>query len=68
MVLWLIDDARAEGLPYIYLGYWIAESEKMSYKTRFRPLEALGSTGWQRFELMTFVARLASRNKTERAP
>jgi arginyl-tRNA--protein-N-Asp/Glu arginylyltransferase len=47
MVLWLIEHASARGLPYVYLGYWIAESEKMSYKTRFRPLEALGEQGWQ---------------------
>ncbi|HZS84140.1 MAG TPA: arginyltransferase [Stellaceae bacterium] len=49
MVLWLVEDARRRGLPYIYLGYWIAESDKMSYKTRFRPLESLGAQGWQPF-------------------
>jgi leucyl-tRNA---protein transferase len=51
MVLWLVDDARAESLPFVYLGYWIAESDKMSYKTRFRPLEALGGNGWQALDL-----------------
>ncbi len=47
MVLWLIETARAEALPHVYLGYWIAEAPKMSYKARFRPLEALGETGWK---------------------
>lgn len=50
MVLWLIQAARAAGLPHVYLGYWIAESPKMSYKTRFRPLQALGPEGWRIIE------------------
>jgi arginine-tRNA-protein transferase len=49
-ILWLIERARAQGLPWVYLGYWIADSRKMAYKTRFRPLEALGPAGWARFE------------------
>ncbi|CCQ73857.1 arginyltransferase [Magnetospira sp. QH-2] len=50
MVLWLVDQARRAGLPYVYLGYWIAETRKMAYKTNFRPLEALTAEGWQPIE------------------
>ena len=38
--------ARKAGLPYVYLGYWVAGSPKMDYKRRFQPLEALGAKGW----------------------
>ena len=48
LILSLVDKARRRRLPYVYLGYWIAESSKMAYKARFRPLEALGSGGWRR--------------------
>ncbi|MBB4284955.1 arginyltransferase [Roseospira goensis] len=48
MVMWLVDQARAEGLDYVYLGYWIENSRKMAYKQRFRPLEAFGPEGWYR--------------------
>jgi leucyl-tRNA---protein transferase len=40
--------ARAN-LPHVYLGYWIAGSPRMEYKTRFQPLERLGPNGWSRF-------------------
>ena len=47
MILRLIDVARNENLPYVYLGYWIQNSRKMAYKSRFRPLEAFGPAGWR---------------------
>lgn len=46
VVLWLIEHAASLDLPYVYLGYWIQESPKMAYKTRFKPLQALGPDGW----------------------
>jgi arginine-tRNA-protein transferase len=51
IVLWLIEEAKRLGLPYVYLGYWIAESRKMAYKTRFKPLEAFGPSGWAPLKL-----------------
>ena len=46
-ILWLIERARALGLPYIYLGYWVPESRKMAYKARFRPSEILTGGAWR---------------------
>jgi arginyl-tRNA--protein-N-Asp/Glu arginylyltransferase len=48
MILDHIEAARARGLAYVYLGYWVRGSAKMSYKARFRPLEALSADGWLR--------------------
>jgi arginyl-tRNA--protein-N-Asp/Glu arginylyltransferase len=41
--------AGAAGLPYVYLGYWIEGSQRMAYKTSFRPLEQLGPDGWRAY-------------------
>lgn len=49
-ILWQVEEARRRGLPWVYLGYWISESRKMNYKTRFRPIEALLDGNWQAFE------------------
>jgi len=49
MIVDHIGHARRLGLPYLYLGYWIAGSRKMSYKNRFGPQERLGPNGWSRY-------------------
>ena len=48
MILDHIAHTRRLGLPYLYLGYWINGSRKMSYKARFQPQERLGPNGWSR--------------------
>ena len=40
-VLWEIEYCRREGLPYYYVGYYVAGGKKMAYKSRFRPNEIL---------------------------
>jgi arginine-tRNA-protein transferase len=47
MILWLIAQARAENRDYVYLGFWIENCSKMSYKARFKPLEARMPEGWR---------------------
>lgn len=50
MILDHIARARAAGLPYVYLGYWVPGSPKMDYKSKFRPLEVLRAGGWRELE------------------
>jgi arginine-tRNA-protein transferase len=46
-VLWQVRQARELGLPHVYLGYWIAESPKMAYKTKFAPHQLLIGGQWR---------------------
>jgi leucyl-tRNA---protein transferase len=46
-VLWQIEQVRQLKLSHLYLGYWIAESDKMAYKATFRPCQLLVMGHWQ---------------------
>lgn len=45
-VLWQIEWAKRLGLPFLYLGYWIAASPKMAYKQLFQPQQKLIDGEW----------------------
>lgn len=46
-VLWQIELCRKLQLPYLYLGFWIEQSQKMAYKANFQPLQGLKNGSWQ---------------------
>ena len=45
-VLWQAELTQQLGLPHLYLGYWIRECQKMSYKAMYQPLQALMDGRW----------------------
>ena len=49
-MLWQIHEARRLGLAWVYLGYWIKECRKMSYKNQFRPFEIYRNNQWLRID------------------
>jgi arginine-tRNA-protein transferase len=55
-----IQRAAENGLPYVYLGYWVEGSQRMQYKVRYRPLERLGPDGWRRFSEEQQAALIAA--------
>ncbi len=49
-VLWQIELCRRLNLKFVYLGYWIEHSRKMSYKTQYQPAQGLIDGDWQTLE------------------
>lgn len=47
-VLYLVRLAQVKEIPYVYLGYWIEESQKMGYKIKFQPLEGFINRVWRK--------------------
>lgn len=63
-----IQRAAQQGLPFVYLGYWVEGSARMQYKVRYRPLERLTANGWRRFsdaEQDRLVAAVANAPRKE---
>jgi arginyl-tRNA--protein-N-Asp/Glu arginylyltransferase len=48
-ILSQISEAKSRDLDYLYLGYWIKDCVKMSYKRRYKPLEGFIDDQWGLF-------------------
>jgi leucyl-tRNA---protein transferase len=48
-VLRTIEEASHRGLPHVYLGYYVAGSASMTYKSRFVPNQVLQGGFWHDF-------------------
>ncbi|MFW5431905.1 MAG: arginyltransferase [Methylophilaceae bacterium] len=46
-IMWLINWTKQLNLPHLYLGYWIQESQKMTYKEKFNVQEKLMNGEWK---------------------
>ena len=46
VILWLINWSKSKHLPYLYLGYWIKDCAKMSYKADYQPQEIFNGLHW----------------------
>ncbi len=45
-ILWQIEECKRRKKSFLYLGYWIKQSKKMSYKAKFRPYQILIDGKW----------------------
>lgn len=46
-VLWQIEHCKRLGLNFVYLGYWIEQSQKMNYKAGYKPHQLLSAENWK---------------------
>ena len=45
-ILWQIEQVKQQGLKWLYLGYWISQCDKMSYKTQYKPIQGFQNGAW----------------------
>ena len=46
-VLWQIEHAKSLNLDFVYLGFWIKNCGKMTYKTQYQPIQGFIDKEWQ---------------------
>ncbi len=49
-VLWQIQHALDLHLKFVYMGFWIPDCRKMSYKTQYQPIQGFIEQQWQTIE------------------
>ena len=54
-ILFGIEKASRLGLKWLYLGYWVRQCQKMSYKNEYKPLECYIYKQWQRLSDKTIL-------------
>jgi arginine-tRNA-protein transferase len=52
-VLWQIQHAKELNLDFIYLGFWIKDCLKMSYKSQYQPLQGFITNQWKNLDSNT---------------
>ena len=45
-VLWQVEQAKQANKEFLYLGFWIKQCKKMSYKSDYQPLQILRDKQW----------------------
>lgn len=46
-ILWQIVETQKRQLPWLYLGYWVPQNRKMSYKNQYQPAQYYWNGIWQ---------------------
>ncbi|VAW84099.1 Arginyl-tRNA--protein transferase [hydrothermal vent metagenome] len=45
-ILWQLEQLQQQQLPWLYLGYWLEDHQKMSYKNQYQPFEIYQNDQW----------------------
>lgn len=46
-ILWQLEQLQQRQLPWLYLGYWLENHQKMSYKNQYQPFEIYQNDQWR---------------------